>query len=248
MISACTFGTLLAHPASPLAHWGSPLARRAAMGVLMGLTLVAIVYSRWGMRSGAHLNPALTLTFLRLGKIAPRDAAAYVAAQFAGGALGVLVASLILGAPLADPAVRYVATAPGAAGAAGAFVAEAAISAVLVAVVLLLSASRWRRWTGVTAAALVALYITIESPISGMSMNPARTTASALFAGSWTAAWVYFAAPLLGMLLGAELARLVAARRGTRMGCAHLNHPDGGGCRFCDWESGRTGEEGSARA
>src|SRR5919109_907935 len=119
MVSACVFGTMIFHPASPargVLH--EPWMRRAVMGVLMGLTAVAIIYSPWGKRSGAHMNPALTVTFFRLGRVAPRDAAHYVAAQFAGAILGVLIARLLVGAPLADPAVHYVVTRPGMAGAA----------------------------------------------------------------------------------------------------------------------------------
>ena len=62
---------------------GNADTRRALVGVAMGLTAIAIIYSPWGRRSGAHLNPAVTLTFLRLGKVAPTDAAFYVLAQFA---------------------------------------------------------------------------------------------------------------------------------------------------------------------
>ena len=55
------------------------------------------------------------------------------------------------------------------------------------------------------AALLLALYITVEAPVSGMSLNPARTLGSALWAGQFTALWVYFSAPVLGMLLAAEV-------------------------------------------
>src|SRR5947209_10287552 len=62
MLSACTFGVLLEHPMSPVSAWiESPMARRALIGIAMGLTAIGIVYSPWGKRSGAHLNPALTL-------------------------------------------------------------------------------------------------------------------------------------------------------------------------------------------
>jgi aquaporin Z len=78
MVSACGFGTLLEYPASPVRQAiPDPLARRALMGLAMGLTAIALVYSPWGKRSGAHLNPAVTWTFWRLGKVAPRDALAY---------------------------------------------------------------------------------------------------------------------------------------------------------------------------
>ena len=59
MISACVFGALVFHPGSPLATaLASAMPRRALMGMLMGLTLVSLVYSPWGKRSGAHMNPA----------------------------------------------------------------------------------------------------------------------------------------------------------------------------------------------
>src|SRR2546428_12452826 len=90
MVSACTFGVLLEHPSSPLpAAIASGDLRRVLMGAAMGLTAVCIVYSPWGRRSGAHINPCLTITFFRLGKIAPIDALFYVLAQFLGAAAGV---------------------------------------------------------------------------------------------------------------------------------------------------------------
>src|SRR5438552_6987224 len=114
MISACAFGVLLEHPMSPL-HQAieDPQVRRALMGIAMGLTAIGIVYSPWGQRSGAHLNPVLTLNFLLLGKIAPWDAFFYVVSQFAGAALGVVVADAVVGFPLRHSGVNYVVTAPG---------------------------------------------------------------------------------------------------------------------------------------
>jgi aquaporin Z len=235
MISACVFGTLVGYPASPLHQLlaPSPFAQRLTMGVLMGLTAVAITYSRFGRRSGAHLNPAVTLTFLRLGKITSRDAAFYVAAQFLGGAAGVMIAHVFVGMPLGDPAVKFVVTEPGPFGVAAAFAGELAITFVLMAVVLTSAASpRWSRFTGLFAGMLVATYIALESPLSGMSMNPARTFGSAVAAGSWTAAWIYFVAPLAGMLLAA---RLYVARRGrAALPCAKMVH--GTPCIFCGRE------------
>ncbi|MGH7704000.1 MAG: aquaporin, partial [Gemmatimonadales bacterium] len=94
MISACAFGVLLFHPASPVIAWlPDPLPRRGLMGLAMGLTAVVNIYSPWGRRSGSHLNPAVTLAFWRLGKVDPRDLGGYVAAQFAGGVLGTLIAA-----------------------------------------------------------------------------------------------------------------------------------------------------------
>jgi len=83
--------------------------------------------------------------------------------------------------------------------------------------------------TGVFAGALVATFITVEAPISGMSMNPARSFASALPADLWTAFWVYLTAPLLGMLLAAELRLRLSGRPVI---CAKLHHDNPARCIF----------------
>lgn len=224
MVSAATFGVALFLPASPVVRAvPDPLARRALMGIAMGLTAVGLIHSPWGKRSGAHLNPAVTLTFWRLGKIALPDALGYVAAQFAGGTLGLAAAVLVLGGRLSHPEVGYVATVPGPLGAGVAFAGEAAISFGLMAAVLVASNLRaLERYTGLLAGTLVALYITVESPVSGMSMNPARSFASALAANVWTSFWVYATAPILGMLAAAQA--YLATRGARAVHCAKLRH------------------------
>lgn len=231
MMSACFFAALLEHPASLLRDLiGSPLARRVLMGLAMGLTAVAIVYSPWGKQSGAHLNPAVTLAFFRLGKIAPWDALFYVLAQFAGGLAGVAVAVTVLGSVVGHPAVNYVVTAPGPLGPWVALVAEIAISLGLMTTVLIVSNTvPLARFTGLFAGGLVALYITAVAPISGMSLNPARSAASAVPAHVWTALWVYFIGPPLGMLLATEVYRRVLA---APVFCAKLHHQNGRRCIF----------------
>jgi len=113
MISAAVFGTLMEHPASPIRQAiADPFLRRIPMGLAMGLTAMGIIYSPWGQQSGAHLNPAVTLTFFRLGKIEPPDVLFYVLSQFTGGLAGVLLVAGVMGAYLADPTVNYVATTP----------------------------------------------------------------------------------------------------------------------------------------
>jgi aquaporin Z len=233
MLSACSFVVLLEYPGSPLHRMlPDPLLRRFVMGLAMGGTAVVLIYSRWGMQSGAHMNPAVTLTFHRLGKVSRRDAVAYAAAQFAGGLLGVGVASLLWGSRLADRAADYAATVPGRAGVAAAFGAEALIAFGLMSVILRVSNHpRHARFTGLCAGLLVATYITIEAPISGMSMNPARTLGSAAFAGRWTALWIYFLAPALGMLGAAEL--YIRRRGAAAVFCAKLHHQNDTRCIFC---------------
>ena len=234
MLSACGFGVLLFHPASPVVV-GLPgaLPRRAIMGLAMGLTLLANIYSPWGRRSGAQMNPAVTLTFFRLGRMPGRDAAGYVGAQFAGGVLGVLLAARLLRPWIADPAVDYVATVPGRWGAAAAFGGELGISFLLMLVLLaVMSRRRAAPYTGLVAALLVAAYITLETPVSGMSMNPARTLGSALPAMRWDGVWIYFTAPVLGMLLAAEVRRR-ALGLGAHV-CGKLHHDHRYRCLFCE--------------
>jgi aquaporin Z len=237
MISACVFATLLEHPASHVRQiLPEPALRRVLMGFAMGTTAVALIYSRFGKRSGAHMNPSTTLTFFRLGKIAPADALFYVVSQFAGGVAGVLVARLILRDSIAHPSVNYVVTVPGPYGAIWAFAAEALITFILMSVILRVSNTKaLNRYTGLCAGFLVLIYISIEAPISGMSMNPARTFGSALSAQLWDSLWIYFAAPTLGMLLAAE----VYIRRSglARVLCAKHHHDNSERCIFlCNYQ------------
>jgi len=230
LISAATFTTLLEYPASPLVPVvPDPFARRALIGLAMGATAIALIFSPWGRRSGAHMNPAVTLTFLRLGKVRPWDAVFYVAAQFLGAALGLSLFSLAARDFLAHPAVNYVATLPGKSGPGVAFAAEFGIAFLLMSVVLVVSNTpRLTRWTGVFCGLLVASYITFEAPLSGMSMNPARSFGSALVGALWTGLWIYFTAPVLAMQLAATIYR----GSGRAVYCAKLHHHNSARCIF----------------
>src|SRR5213593_3212664 len=128
MISACGFATLLGRTIP------DQFLRRVVMGLAMGLTAIGIIYSPWGKQSGAHINPSVTLTFLRLGKIKPWDAFFYILAQFAGGLAGVLAAASVIG-----KSVNYATTLPGPHGVGAAFAAELVISFILMSVVLRVS-------------------------------------------------------------------------------------------------------------
>ena len=104
-----------------------------------GSTAIAIIYSPWGKQSGAHINPSVTFTFFRLGKIKAWDALFYISAQFLGAVLGVLLVARFLGKQLSDPAVRYVVTLPGPHGPWVALFAEFTIAFVLMSAVLYFS-------------------------------------------------------------------------------------------------------------
>ena len=237
MMSASVFTILLYHPASPaLEVLPDEFPRRVLMGLAMGLTAIGIIYSPWGKQSGAHLNPAVTLTFFRLGKVAPWDAAFYVIAQFVGGVAGVAIVATFSNRLLAHPSVNYVATLPGPGGPNAAFLGEAIISFILMTVVLAASnTQKLARFTGLFAGACVAAFITFEAPISGMSMNPARTFGSAVLPQLWDSLWIYFVAPPLGMLFAAFVYH--ALKR--RVGCAKLHHQNDKRCIFCEHQTAR---------
>jgi aquaporin Z len=230
MISASLFTILLWHPGSPvLAFIPNALVRRALTGIAMGGTAVALIFSPLGKRSGAHFNPAVTLTFWSLGKVKNWDAAFYIAAQFVGGIAGVFIVALFARMALADQKVNFVATLPGEHGVAVAFLAELVIAFVLMSVVLRVSNTpRLARFTGLFAGALVATYITFEAPLSGMSMNPARTFGSAFVGRLWTGLWIYFTAPVLAMQFAASAYR----QRNGIVYCAKFHHHNSYRCIF----------------
>jgi aquaporin Z len=244
MISAVLITIAVQHPISPIRQMiSAPLLRRFIIGVGVGLNAIVLIYSPWGKQSGAHFNPVITLTFFRLGKVKPKDAFFYIISQFLGGCLGISLAIFFLKPTIADPSVQYIATVPGINGEIVAFFAEAAISFGLMITVLIVSNTiKLARFTGVFVGILVATYITIEAPLSGMSMNPARTFASAISAHNWTAIWIYFTAPLLGMFLAAELYVRVNGRKAVR--CAKLHHQNNKRCIFrCGYrEAGMKGQ------
>ena len=177
MISACVFATVLEHPGSPVRQAvADPLLRRIPMGLAMGATAVAIVYSRWGQRSGAHLNPAVTLVVALRREVAVPLAAAYVLAQVAGGILGGFLAHAMFELPVLQ--VGTVAR-----GGTGQWLAEGVATFGLVATILggLRSRPKAIPW-------LVGLYITAAYWFTASTSfaNPAVAIARALsdtFAG-----------------------------------------------------------------
>jgi len=240
MFFACAFATLLQHPASPVRHVVmDDLVRRMLYGLAMGATAIAIVMTPWGKQSGAHCNPGITFTFYRLGKVDFWDAFFYAAGQFLGAIGGVAIARYALRGAAANYAVRYAVTAPGIYGVSVAFLGEFAISFVLMLTILLTTnRERLARYTPYFAGALVAMFLTFEWPVSGMSMNPARTLGSAFHASYWYALWIYFTAPPLGMLTAAEL--FLAARGGVPPICAKLHHANNKRCIFhCGYRTTR---------
>ncbi len=215
MLAAGAFGTLFLYPGSVVAQAvPSQLGKHVGLGVCMGLVTFAIV-SAIGRRTGAHINPAVTWSFWRVGKIKTWDAVFYTLAQFAGACLAPVLLLAAIGPPFSHDEVRYAMSLPGPRGTLVAFAAEFVISFVLMLVVMIaLNSERLEKKAPAMIAALIAVYIAFESPLSGMSLNPARSFGSALTANHWDGIWIYFTAPVLAMLLSvAVYDRMRAARQ-----------------------------------
>jgi aquaporin Z len=211
--------------------WPS-LPRRMVEGLFIAGTVVTLIYSPWGLRSGAHYNPTVTLTFLMLGRVTWVDAVFYVLFQFVGAVIGIGLAGLVLGPLLREPPVRWIVTQPGVYGTAVAFAAEAVISFLVMEVILVSGGlPGLHRYTGVLVGIMIFTFICIESPISGFSMNPARTFGSAIASGHWMAFWVYVFAPPMGMLTAAMLNRTMTALPSAN--CAKLVHSPLYPCIHC---------------
>jgi aquaporin Z len=244
MVAAGVVATLLDSPNSALRDWlPNDSFRRSLGGLAMGLTAIALIYSPWGKRSGAHMNPAVTLAFWRLGKIGTLDVCGYVIAQFVGGLLGVLLVAAVFGMAFTERPVLFAATLPGTAGLLVAFTAELLISmGLMLAVLHFAERPKLAPYTGLVAGLLVATYIAIEAPLSGMSMNPARSFASAAPALYWQHLWLYFTAPPLGMLLATQVH--LALHGAGFGGCAKLVHAATARCIHCGFEP--TNQRGSS--
>ena len=205
----------------------------AAAGVVMtslafGLVLVALVYSI-GPISGCHVNPAVTLGFVIAGRMTLQDAAAYWAAQIAGGIVGAFALwAVFTNSDGYSAAVTGLGTdgwGPHSMiglGAGGAFLAEVILTFVFVLVVLL--ATRHADTAGFAGLAIGAGLLVVHLvgiPLTGTSVNPARSLGPALVVGgdALRQVWLFIAAPLVGGALAAVCSRLlIAARPATAAG------------------------------
>jgi len=211
VIGAGLLTIFLEHPDFPVMKGafggeGNAIWRRVPLGLLMGAYIALVVYL-FGEKSGAHINPATTWTFFRLGKINIADSAFYTVAQFAGAVAAATALKFTLGAWFAHPLVNFGVTEPKPPhDSILAFVAEFIISFVLMFVVLIvISSKQLEKYAALVTGVLIALYLIVELPFSGMSLNPARSFAAALAANKWEHLWIYFVAPPIAMLLAAEI-------------------------------------------
>jgi aquaporin Z len=173
----------------------------------------------------------MTLAYFRLGKVAPPDALAYVMAQFAGAASGVLLAGMLLGSRLRDVPLAYLVTRPGQMQPGTAFLVELVVCFLLMTLVLWSSNSRkYAAYTGLFAGILIMTCFPVFAGISGASFNPARSFASAFAAWDWRFMWIYVLAPCAGMLLAGEI--FLFLRGADAVTCAKLCHDSRYRCIF----------------
>jgi aquaporin Z len=149
--------------------------------------------------------------------------------------LGVYLVWTVCGELFSTPPVSFVTTVPGERGVIIAFFAELAMSALLM-LAILESASRPRLapYTGIFAGVLVFAFISLEAPLSGTSINPARSLASAVPAHQWTSFWIYIVAPLIGMQWAAAF--FVARHAADKVPCAKLCHSSTQRCIHCGFQ------------
>lgn len=215
MASACFFSAILFSEQSSWYHvFPNFIARNTFMGLMMGLTALFIFYSPLTSASGSHINPAVTLTFLRLGKMCRYDALFFILFQFTGGTITVYLMQLVMGPLLTDVPVNSAVTIPGRMGTTWALLTEFMIAFITMAMVLFTSNNnKLKKYTRIFAGCFVCMWVIIAGPVSGFGMNPARSFASALPANTWTAFWIYLFIPFAGMLSAAEFYLLIKKKR-----------------------------------
>jgi aquaporin Z len=217
MVSACFFSAMLFSEKSSWYHSiPNSTLRNTLMGIAMGSTALFIFYSPFTAPSGSQINPAVTLTFLRLDKMCRYDALFFILSQVLGGTIAVYIMQWVMGSILIDAPVHSAVTVPGKFGVVWALVTEVIIAFITMSMVLFTSTNdTLKRFTRIFAGCLVCGWVIATGPVSGFGMNPARSLASALPADIWTAFWIYLFVPFAGMLLAAEVFLFVERRKMT---------------------------------
>lgn len=213
-LSAELFGTFMLMSSvlgAAFYSFGAPAGPAGILGVALsiGITVMALARSI-GHISGGHYNPAVTLGLVAGGRFPIGDAGPYVAAQCLGAILATLVFSIIGNAPASYAANGYGELSMIKAGFLSVFLIEVVLTAFFLVVIM--GSTRPSAPAGFAplsiGLSLTAIHI-MAIPVSNASVNPARSLGSALFAGgeALTQVWVFWAAPILGAVLGAILYR-----------------------------------------
>ena len=204
-----TFALVFAGTSAIVVNEQSGAITHLGVSLTFGLVVLALIQA-FGDVSGAHLNPAVTWGFVAARRFPLREAPAYTFAQL----VGAIAASGLVAALFARPEVHSSLGATRPSGSiAQSFVLELVLTCLLMLVVLAVSSGAKERGllAGVTIGAVVAFEALVGGPISGASMNPARSLGPALVSGELAHAWIYVAAPLAGAWLAVPLCRLTCA-------------------------------------
>jgi aquaporin Z len=232
MICICLSATLLYGGHSPFSRLAVPPSLKPfIMGIAVATSTFLLIRSRFGRRTGAHLNPSLTVTYFFFRRIHRWDTLNYIGFQFVGALAGVWVARRALGDDLSLPPVSYVVTVPGSYGNLVALLSEFFLSALLMGVILFTgNRKHWVNFSPFLVALITVCYYGFCSSLSGFSVNPARSFSSALFASVWRGLWIYFVAPTLGMVAAASL--YTGFGRWGHIYCAKVFHDLDSPCPF----------------
>jgi aquaporin Z len=186
------FGNLLGH---------------VGVSMVFGLVVMAMIYSI-GNISGAHINPAVTLGFFWAGRISLKQVAFYMLSQFGGA----LLAAFILKYMFSGHDTLGI-TAP-AGSVLQSFSLEVILSFILMFVILNVSTGHMEKgiMAGVAVGGVIALEALMGGPVSGASMNPARSFGPALVSGQMADLWIYLVAPFVGTFLAFPVCRLIQGR------------------------------------
>jgi aquaporin Z len=192
--------------------------RLVLIGISFGLLAAGVALSPLGRRSGAHLNPAVTLGFLLRGHTPARDAFGYAMAQVAGAVVAAAAFAAVWPGWAASVSFARTAPQPGLPGWAAATIEAGLTCALLLTVFLMVSSARTARWTPAAVTGVLAALIWAGASHTGASMNPARTVGPDLVSGLWPAVWVYLVGPPAGAAAAVALFRLVGRGRQTLTG------------------------------
>ena len=211
---------------SVVAKWiPSVLIRTILTGFLFGCIGCLIALSAVGKISGAHINPAVSIAFWLRGKMETSTMIGYIAAQMIGAVAGCLPLLLIWGKQ--GSSIQYGITLPGEKGPGPAFISEVlATGCLIIYLYIFIGTKRLRNYTPYGIPVLYSFLNIIESTYSGDSTNPARSFGPALIARNFDYYWLYWIAPLIGVLLVTEFFSYVRLNRTYKMEAARISYHD----------------------
>lgn len=197
-----TFGLVFAGTGAIVFNDMTGAITHVGVAIVFGLVIAAMVYT-FGHTSGAHFNPAVTLGFAAIGDFEWRRAPPYLFAQILGAAMASGVLRLTFG-PVGNLGATIPTTTP-----VHSLILEFILTFLLMTVIMgsAVDARAVKGSAGIAIGATVGLEAMFAGPISGASMNPARSLGPVLFSGIWHDHWIYWVAPILGAITAAIVYR-----------------------------------------